>query len=65
MDDCTLPADWRDGDFLMTAYYLITGEIRSFKMAIDREKIRVWAMYLYTVLIVIVGFMLLAIKSHK
>jgi hypothetical protein len=29
-------------------------------MAIDREKIKVWAMYLYTVLIVVAGFSLLA-----
>lgn len=29
-------------------------------MSIDREDIKVWAMYLYTVLIVIAGFMLLA-----
>jgi hypothetical protein len=32
----------------------------SSRMAIDREKIKVWAMYLYTVLIVVAGFVLLA-----
>ena len=34
--------------------------MESFRMAIDREKIKVWVMYLYTVLIVVAGFALLA-----
>jgi hypothetical protein len=39
---------------------LLTADKGVSEMAFDREDIKVWAVYLYTVLIVIAGFVLLA-----